>query len=162
MKLVKKEAARFDNTRIYAHRRCKKEGAEPDGRYIRIGSIFRLGTPNLNHRQFVGIHSHLFVTMNYPDYVKDLLGIAADLPGIPGFGNVTWVHPVSCSIIKRGLWYFLPRCVWEFMDGDYKETIKTTSTVSIVRGIGGGEYHILNLPLLTRTYLRKRHGDKRE
>lgn len=157
MKLIEKCAAQFTNTKIYIHRRCKKEGQKPDGRYIRISGIFRLGTPNLKHRQFVGVHNHLFVTMNYPDYIKDVFGIGADLPGIPGCGEITWLYPVSCTATKQALWYFFPRCIWGVEPGDYAETITTTTTVSIVAGEGGGNYHILNIPLLTREYLRKRY-----
>lgn len=160
IKTIEKNAAIFRNTRVYIHRKSKKEGAEPDGRYLRIGGIFRLGAPNLKHRQFIGIHTHLFITMNYPDYISDMLGIAADLPGIPGKGNVTWVHTASCSVQRRGLWFFIPRYVWEIKTGDFKNIIKTTTTVSIVAGQGGGYYHILDVPLLTRSYLRGRYKDK--
>ena len=160
MRTIEREAARFVNTRVYVHHRSKKEGAEVDGRYLRIGGIFRLGAPNLKHRQFIGIHTHLIITMNYPDYIKDMLGIAADLPGISRKGNVTWVHTASCSVHSRGLWYFIPRYVWDYVPGDYEKHIKTTTTVSIISGIGGGHYHILNVPLLTRAYLRNRYKDK--
>lgn len=157
MKTVEEVAARFDNTRIYVHRRSKKEGSEPDGRYIRIGGIFKLDTPDLKRRQYMGIHNHLFITLNYPDYIRDFLGIAADLPGVVGKGNVTWVQLSSCSIVKHALWYFIPRSIWDIQQDDYTKTIKTTTTVSIIKGIGGGVYHLLNVPLLTRTYLRERY-----
>ena len=157
MKTIEEEAARFENTRVYIHRRSKKEGSEPDGRYVRIGGIFKLDTPDLKRRQYLGIHNHLFVTLNYPDYVQDFLAIAADLPGIEGHGNTTWVHLASCSITKHALWYFIPSSVWGVHPEDFKKTIKTTTTVSIVKGIGGGIYHILNFPLLTRNYLRERY-----
>lgn len=157
MRIIEKEAARFTNTKLYIHRRCKKEGGEPDGRYIRIGGIFRLSTPNLKHRQFSGIHNYFFLTMNYPDYIKDVFGVAADLPGIPGHGPVTWLYPISCTVVKGALWYFIPRSIWGMEVGDYTNTITTTSTISIIAGEGGGHYHLLNIPLLSRLYLRKRH-----
>lgn len=160
IKLIEKQAAEFSNTKIYIHRRSKKEGQKPDGRYVRIGGIFRLGPPDLKHRQFSGIHNHLFLTLNYPDYIKDILGIAADLPTVPLHRSVTWTHPLSCSVVKGALWYFIPRYIWGVEPGDYGETITTTSTVSIVAGEGGGHYHLLSLPLLTRDYLRKRYKGK--
>ena len=160
LRVVEKQAAVFENTRIYTHRRSKRDGGQPDGRYIRISGIFRLKPPDLAKRQFLGIHQHLFVTLNYPDTTKDLLSVAADLPNIPGHGGpATWAHPISCSVYNRGIWYFLPKCVWEITGGDYTDIVKTTSIVSVVSGIGGGHYHILSLPLLTREYLRLRYKD---
>lgn len=157
MKVIEPQAARFDNTKIYIHRRSKKEGGAVDGRYIRVGGIFKLGAPDLKHRQFMGIHEHLFVTMSYPDYVTDLFGAAADLPGGPGIGFITWICKTSCSVGKGGLWYFIPRSIWDFAKGDFAKTIRTSSMVSIVAGEGSGYYHLLNFPLLTREYLRSRY-----
>ena len=157
MRVIQKEAARFNNTTIYPHRRSKKEGRKLQGRYIRIGAIFQYGTPVINRRQFMGIHDSLFVTMNYPDYIKDHLGIAADLPEIPGYGPAIWVTPVSCSIQNKGIWYFIPKFSWEMEEDDFNETIKTSSVVSIVTGENKGVYHILTFPLLSKTYLRKKY-----
>ena len=87
MRIIKAQAAVFNNTKIYVHRRSKKEGRRVDGRYVVVGGIFRLGVPNLPHTQYIGLHKNLFFTMNYPEYVNDVLGIAADLPDVGGVGG---------------------------------------------------------------------------
>lgn len=158
MRIIKAVAARFDNTSIYVHRRSKKEGAAPDGRYIRVGGIFRLGAPNLPPKQFIGIHKELFFTMNYPEHINDLLGIASDLPEVGGVGQpTTWVGKISNYIVDGTLWYFVPKAIWGFKTGEYDKVIKTSTYVSIVAGEGGKHYYLLHVPLISRKFLRTRY-----
>jgi hypothetical protein len=162
MKLIEKTAARFANTRIYVHHRTDKYNQRPDGRYIHIGGIFKMGAPKLKRRQFIGIHKHLILTINYPDYTRDVLGIAADLPGIPSFGNVTWIGTVKCTLFRKGLYFYIPRRVWGIEDIDLEEPVRTTSTVTILYGEEGGCYHILNVPLFDRQYFCERYKERKE
>ena len=114
MRVIEPKAAQFNNTRIYIHKRSSKAGGQPDGRYIWIGGIFKLGAPNLKKRQYLGLHNHMVITLSYPDYIHDLIGIAADLPGIEGCGNLSWMHRTYASATQKGgLWYFIPKLVWE-------------------------------------------------
>lgn len=151
------QAGRFENTRVYVHRRCRKEGQYVAGRYIRVGGVFKLGAPSLKSSQFMGVHKHLFVTVDYPDYIRGLLDVAADLPGHPVLGQFTWASSTSCKVLDDDLWYFVPRKLWGFQEGEYDKIIKTESTLSILQGLGGGTYYLLNFPLLTRKYLRARY-----
>lgn len=162
LRLINPEAARFKNTCIYLHRRSEKEGGRVDGRYIRIGRIFQLGAANLKPRQFLGIHKNLFVTIGYPDYITDLLGVATDLPRVPGIGNIVWTTSLSCSTSHKAVWYFIPRKIWEFTPTDFDQTIYTSSVISIVTGEGGGQYHLLSIPLITREFLRAKHKKVRD
>lgn len=162
VRLIEPEAARFDNTRIYIHKRCEKEGGAVDGRYIRIGRMFQLGVPDLKRRQFLGIHKNLFVTIGYPDYVQDLMGVATDLPRVPGIGAITWVTSLACSTSKKAMWYFIPRNIWEHTPADFDGTLYTTSVISIVTGEGGGQYHLLSIPLITREFLRSKYKKVRD
>ena len=158
MRIINPQAAKFDNTKIYVHRRSKKEGRRVDGRYIRIGGIFRLGTPNLPHIQYLGLHKNLFFTLNYPEHINDLLGIAADLPEVGGLGEpTTWLSQTSSTIQKGALWYFVPKGIWGFREGDYDRVISTSSYVSIVAGEGGCHYYLLHIPLISRDFLRARY-----
>ncbi|KKN01658.1 hypothetical protein LCGC14_1125610 [marine sediment metagenome] len=157
-RIVKAVAARFDNTSIYVHRRCKKDGRTFAGRYIRIGGLFKLGAPTLPSRQFYGLHRELFFTVNYPEYINDLLGIASDLPEVGGKGQPTiWMGDTTGAIVDKTLWYFLPKNVWGHKDGEYEKPIKTSTYMSIVTGEGGGHYYLLHVPLITRDFLRKRY-----
>ena len=155
------QAGRFENTRVYIHRRSKRQGAAVDGRYIRVGGVFRLGAPPLKSRQFMGVHSCLFMTVSYPDYVRGILDVAADLASHPELGQFTWSNPVKCKVLEDDLWYFVPRNIWGFKEDEYDKTIKTHSTLSILQGIGGGTYYLLNVPLITRKYLRTRYKTQR-
>ena len=157
VRLIEPEAARFDNTCIYIHKRSRLEGGRVDGRYIRIGRMFQLGAASLKKRQFLGIHKNLFVTIGYPDYIQDLLGVATDLPRVPGVGAITWVTPLACSTNKKAVWYFIPRNIWQHTDADFDGTIYTPSVISIVSGEGGGQYHLLSIPLVTRAFLRAKY-----
>ena len=157
MRIINPQAAVFENTKIYIHRRSKKEGRDVDGRYLRIGSVFRLGTPDLPHQQYIGLHKTLFFTLYYPEHINDLLGIAADLPEVGGVGEpTTWVAKVHSHVLKGALWYFIPKGVWAYRKGDYDKVISTTSYVSIVAGEGGQQYYILQVPLITRNFLRQK------
>jgi hypothetical protein len=151
------QAGRFENTRVYVHRRSKKQGAAVDGRYVRVGGVFRLGTPSLKSMQFMGIHSCMFLTISYPDYVRGILDVAADLAGHADLGQFTWSNYLTCKVLHDDLWYFIPAYVWGFKEGEYDKTIKTHSTLSILQGLSGGMYYVLNVPLITRKYLRARY-----
>jgi len=153
---------RFENTRVYLHWKTEKRGRHVDGRYIRVGGVFELGAPPLKASQFVGIHEHLFCTVSYPDYVKDLLGAAADLPSVPELGPITWANPVGLGIHGKDLSFFVPRSVWWWDPGDYEDIIKTTSYFRAVNGIGNGTFHLLEIPLLSREFLRTRYRPKRK
>jgi hypothetical protein len=158
MKVVNPCAARFENTKVLVHRRSRKRGRCVDGRYIRVGGIFRIGTPLLKPRQFMGIQTCLAVTMDYPDYVNGLLDVAADLPGLTEKRSMVWVGDISCSTSKGGLWYYVPRGVWGWKEGeDTEKVITADSYVTIVRGNGGGIYYVLKIPLITAKYLRSRY-----
>ena len=152
------QAGRFENTRVYVHRRSKKQGAAVDGRYIRVGGVFKLGAPPLKSLQFIGVHECLCLTISYPDYIRGILDVAADLPGHTELGIFTWGPTTStCKVLQNDLWYFLPVSVWGFLEGEYDKIIKTHSTLSILQGKGGGTYYLLNIPLLSRKYLRTRY-----
>jgi hypothetical protein len=150
-------AGRFENTRVYVHRKAVKQGRQVDGRYIRVGGVFKLGSPPLKSLQFIGVHDCMFMTISYPDYVRGVLDLAADLPSHPDGGIFTWAANVKCKVLKKDLWYFIPTSTWGFLEGEYDMMIKTVSTLSILRGSGGGMYYLLNMPLLTRKYLRARY-----
>jgi hypothetical protein len=151
------QAGRFENTCAYIHRRSKKHGAAVDGRYVRVGGVFKLGTPPLKSMQFLGIHDCMFMTISYPDYIRGILDVAADLGGHAELGQFTWAHYLKCKVGGDDLWYFVPRYVWGFQEGEYDKTIRMHSTLSILQGLGGGTYYLLNLPLITRKYLRARY-----
>jgi hypothetical protein len=154
----KVQAGRFENTRVYIHRRSRKQGRRVDGRYVRVGGVFKLGTPSLKSLQFLGVHKHLFMTISYPDYIRGVLDVAADLPGRHGLGYFTWVNTaLKCKVLNKDLWYFIPTSVWGYRDEEHDKIIKTYSTLRILKGIGGGDYYLLNLPLITRKYLRARY-----
>jgi len=152
-----KIAGKFENTRVYVHRQSKKKGRRVDGRYIRVGGVFRLGTPPLKPLQFIGIHDHLCMTISCPDYVEGVLDVAADLPVYEDTAAFTWCSSVKWKVQQDDLWYFIPRTMWGFKEGEYDSIIKTVSTLSIVKGIGGGTYYLINMPLLDRRYLRSRY-----
>ena len=157
MKVVENKIAQFDNTYIYVHRRSKKLGGEFDGRYIRIGGLFRLGVPDLEPQQYIGLHDSLVLTMKYPEYAKDLLTVAADLPYINGVGILTWLGTASCHVSDRGMNYYVPRRVWGKVEGDYGDIIHTTSYLSVICGSGKGHYYLLSIPLISRKFLRDRY-----
>jgi len=120
--------------------------------------MFQLGVPDLHRRQFMGIHKYMFLTVSYPDYVKDLVGIATDLPYIPGYGPVVWCGSLACFNHEKSIRYFIQRNVWEFVDEkDFSGVIYTKGVISIVTGEGGGQYHLLGLPLLTRDFIRAKY-----
>jgi hypothetical protein len=99
------------------------------------------------------------VTVSYPDYIRGVLDAAADLPGRSDLGYITWSGDTGwCKVLQeKDLWYFIPLSLWGFQEGEKETAIKTYSTLSIVQGIGGGTYHLINLPLITRKYLRARY-----
>jgi len=152
-----KIAGKFENTRVYVHRQAKKRGRRVDGRYLRVGGVFRLGTPPLKPLQFIGVHDHLCVTVSHPDYIEGVLDVAADLPVYGDISPFTWCSTVKWKVLQNDLWYFIPRTMWGFKEGEYDKIIKTPSNLSIVQGIGGGTYYLLNVPLLDRKYLRSRY-----
>jgi hypothetical protein len=127
-------AGRFENTRVYVHRRSRKQGRRVDGRYIRVGGVFKLGAPPLKPLQFMGVHSHMFLTVSHPDYIKGILDVAADLPGRAELGPFTWAATTTCKVLRDDLWYFIPIGVWGFQEGEYSKTIKTHSTLSCLLG----------------------------
>ena len=128
------------------------------GRYIMVRGVFKLGAPPLKSRQFIGVHKHMFVTVAYPDYTEGMLDAAADLPGDPAFGVFTWAGSVQCCINdKVNLQYYVVPPIWGFREGERDKVIKTYSTLSILQGLSGGSYYIINLPLFTREYLRARY-----
>lgn len=155
MRVIEKSAAIFENTRIIVHRSNR---GVPAGRQIWLGGIFKLGLPQLKSRQFMGIQSHLFVTMEYPEYVKGLLDAAADLPSITGRRPAVWAGVISCCTYDKGLQYYIPRYLWESEEAELNQAILTTSHLSVIRGHGGGLYYILQIPLITAEYFRRRCG----
>ena len=157
MRVIEKCAARFENTRIFVHRDKTHKG-KMAGRQIWLGGIFKLGLPQLKSRQFLGIQSCLFVTMEYPSYILGLLDVAVDLPGIKGTRPAVWAGVVSCCTCNRGLSYYIPRYLWETEESELQQgpTIVAPSELMILRGKGGGVYYILKIPLITEEYFRKR------
>jgi len=107
--------------------------------------------------QYMGVHSCMFLTISYPPYIRGILDVAADLAGHPELGAFTWVYHLTCKTQQDDLWYFLPKSVWGFQEGEYDAVMKTYSTLPILQGKGGGMYYILNMPLITRKYLRARY-----
>lgn len=152
-----RQAGRFENTKVYIHRESKKKGGQVDGRYLRVGGVFRLGTPPLKSLQFIGVHDHMCMTISYPDYIEGVLDVAADLPVFDDVCAFTWCNTVKCKVQQDDLWYFIPKSLWGFREDEYNKTIKTVSTLSILKGLGGGMYYLLNIPLLDRRYLRSRY-----
>lgn len=159
---MKTNAGRFENTRVYIHRRSRKDGRRVDGRYIRVGGVFKLGAPPLKSLQFIGVHDTcMFLTISYPDYIRGILDAAADLPAHPQLGYLTWADKAKCKVLRDDLWYFIPTSTWGFQEGEYDKAIRTHSILSIVTGVGGGVYYLINMPLLTRKYLRARYKTAR-
>jgi len=154
------QAGRFENTRVFVHRRSRKQGRRVDGRYIRVGGVFKLGSPPLKSLQFVGVHEHMFMTISYPDHVRGILDVAADLPSHHAFGQFTWASSLALRVRKADLEYFIPISIWGFLEGEYEKTMRTHSTLSILQGLSGEPYYLLNMPLLTRKYLRARYKRK--
>lgn len=153
IEVIKEKAATFNNVKIYSH--WHHETKRPDGRYIKICGIFQLGVPILKRPQFLGLHKHLFATIDYPVYVRDLLGVASDLPAIPGIGSIAWVNAGNLATDKRckGLWVWIRANAWTFNGAvDKTSPVKTSAFIRVVKGEGGGRYYLLEFPLLTRGY----------
>lgn len=157
MRIIEAQSARFENTKIYVHRRCRTEGSRVDGRYLRIGGIFKLGSPSLPRLQFIGLHDCLCFTVTYPEYINDLLGVTADLPEMSKKNPTNWMYSVCCKIEGSALWYFIPQTLWGFVEGDYDKVIHTTSELCTVAGLGGNHYNVLNVPIISRKFLRNRY-----
>jgi hypothetical protein len=96
--------------------------------------------------------------MKYPEWTNDLLGIASDLYDAKIDKHpLVWFGQTSVHVQKGSLWYFIPKGIWGFKEGDYDKVIHTTSYVSIITGESGNHYYLLHVPLISRNFLRSRY-----
>ncbi|KKM17298.1 hypothetical protein LCGC14_1677150 [marine sediment metagenome] len=175
MRLIEKAAARFDNTKIWVHYRKPKDGRSAVfGRHIWIGSIFKMGNPNLKPVQYLGLGNSLMVTINYPDHVRDIVTLAADFPYLPTStkkesktsDSITWFSKTKCTVRTSavengtgGIRFFIPGSVWggDFPDELNQGVLRVKSHLSLVSGNSGGMYHVIIFPSISRKWLLSRH-----